>query len=120
MYISTPPSPEVENFQMKIYYPAGDRTPDLLNQRQTCYRLSQRGAFQSSFALRIIFTERIFVVVCPVEREAAPTGLDQVWPTHDQPRATWDVHNFDRAILLYPTPSMIFRKDQICDYAYFK
>ena len=23
MYISTPPSPEVENFQMTIYYPAG-------------------------------------------------------------------------------------------------
>ena len=39
-YISTPPSPEVEDFQMKTYYPAGDRTPDLLNQRQTCY---QRG-----------------------------------------------------------------------------
>ena len=34
---------EVDNFQMKIYYPAGDRTPDLLNQRQTCYHLSQRG-----------------------------------------------------------------------------
>ena len=26
MYISTPPSPEVENFQIKIYYPAGDWT----------------------------------------------------------------------------------------------
>ena len=24
VYISTPPSPEVENFQIKIYYPAGD------------------------------------------------------------------------------------------------
>ena len=43
MYISNPPSPEVENFQMKIYHPAGDRNPDLLNQRQTCYHLSQRG-----------------------------------------------------------------------------
>ena len=41
MYI--PPSPEVENFEMKIYYPAGDRTPDLLNQRQTCYHLNQHG-----------------------------------------------------------------------------
>ena len=40
VYISTPPSLEIENFQMKIYYPTGDRTPDLLNQRQTCY---QRG-----------------------------------------------------------------------------
>ena len=28
---------------MKIYYPARDRTPDLLNQRQTCYHLNQRG-----------------------------------------------------------------------------
>ena len=26
VYIFTPPSPEVENFQIKIYYPAGDRT----------------------------------------------------------------------------------------------
>ena len=34
VYMSTPPSPEVENFQMKFYYPAEDRTPDLLNQRQ--------------------------------------------------------------------------------------
>ena len=42
MYISTPPSPEVENFQIKIYCPTGDQTPDLLNQRQTCYHLSQR------------------------------------------------------------------------------
>ena len=42
-YISTPPSLEVENFQMKIYYPAWNRTPDLLNQRQTRYHLSQRG-----------------------------------------------------------------------------
>ena len=41
--ISTPPSPEVENFQMEICYPAGDRTPDPLNQRQPCYHQSQRG-----------------------------------------------------------------------------
>ena len=37
VYISTPPSPEVEHFQMKIYYPTGDRTPDLLNQWQTLF-----------------------------------------------------------------------------------
>ena len=43
VYIFTPPSPQVENFEMKIYYPAGDRTPDLLNQKQTCYHLSQCG-----------------------------------------------------------------------------
>ena len=41
VYVSTPPSPEVDNFQMKIHYPAGDRTPDLLSQRQACYHLSQ-------------------------------------------------------------------------------
>ena len=35
MYISTPPSPEVENFEIIIYYPAGDWTPDLLNFDQT-------------------------------------------------------------------------------------
>ena len=34
---------EVENFQMKIYYIAGERTPDLLNQRQACYHLRQHG-----------------------------------------------------------------------------
>ena len=39
-------SPEVENFLIKIYYPAGDWTPDLLNQRQTCYHLSQRGKLE--------------------------------------------------------------------------
>ena len=33
-------------FKLKIYYPAGDRTPDLLNQRQTCYHLSPRGELQ--------------------------------------------------------------------------
>ena len=27
----TSPNPEIENFQMKICYPAGDWTPDLLN-----------------------------------------------------------------------------------------
>ena len=36
-YISNPVSPEIENFQMKIY------GLDKLNQRQTCYHLSQRG-----------------------------------------------------------------------------
>ena len=40
VYISTPPSPEMENFQMKIYYSAGDWTLYPLNQRQTCYHLS--------------------------------------------------------------------------------
>ena len=37
-----PPSSEVENVQIKID-PAGDWIPDLLNQRQICYHLSQRG-----------------------------------------------------------------------------
>ena len=48
VYISTPPSSEVENFQVKIYYPAADRTPDLLNQRQTCYHLSQCGELNNN------------------------------------------------------------------------
>ena len=39
------PSPEVENFQIKIYNPAGDRTPDLLDQKQTCYHLNLRGVW---------------------------------------------------------------------------
>ena len=39
VYISTAPSPEVENFQIKIYYPAGDWTPDLLNQRASATSL---------------------------------------------------------------------------------
>ena len=43
MYIPTPRSPEVENFQMKIHFPARDRILDLLIQRQTCCHLSQRG-----------------------------------------------------------------------------
>ena len=54
VHLSTPPSPEVENFQIKIYYPAGDRTPDLLNQRQTCYHLSQRGELRES--LKLLFS----------------------------------------------------------------
>ena len=40
---STPPRPKIENIQMKIYHLAGDQTPDLLDQRQTCYHLSQQG-----------------------------------------------------------------------------
>ena len=49
VYISTPPSPEV-----KIYYPAGDWTPDLLNQRQTCYHLSQHGELEHKTLQRLI------------------------------------------------------------------
>ena len=54
VYISIPPSPEVENFQIKIYYPAGDRTPNLLNQRQTCYHLSQRGELFNTYKTIIL------------------------------------------------------------------
>ena len=44
---TSPPllAPRLKIFKLKIYYPAGDRTPDLLNQRQTCYHLSQHGEF---------------------------------------------------------------------------
>ena len=60
VYISTPPSSEVENFHMKIYYPAGDRTPDLLNQRQTSYHLSQRGELNVNIITNIINYQRMF------------------------------------------------------------
>ena len=59
MYTSTPPSPEVENFQIKIFYSAGDRTLDLLNQRQTCYRLSQHGELFSKCMI-FFFSGRVF------------------------------------------------------------
>ena len=36
-------SPPLLALRLKIYYPARDQTPDLLNQRQTCYHLSQHG-----------------------------------------------------------------------------
>ena len=39
---------------MKIYYPAGDRTPDLLNQRQTCYLLSQRDEQVKNVVIKIL------------------------------------------------------------------
>ena len=60
MYISSPPSSEVENFQMKSYYLAGERTPDLLNQGQTCYHLSQRGELNSKMYFRILFFSNIY------------------------------------------------------------
>ena len=53
VYISTPPSPEVENFQIKIYYPTRDRTPDPLNQRQTCYNLSQHGELHACINVEV-------------------------------------------------------------------
>ena len=55
VYISTPPSFEVENFQIKIYYPTGDRTQDLLNKRQICYHLSQRGELFLNIFVRNLF-----------------------------------------------------------------
>ena len=61
VYISTPPSPKVENFQMKIDYPAGDRTSDLLNQRQTCYHLSQR---VYTAIILSYFAETLQICVC--------------------------------------------------------
>ena len=54
-----PSSPEVENFQMKIYYPAGDRNPDQLNRRHTCYHLSQRG----ERSLYLMYSVKISVVL---------------------------------------------------------
>ena len=70
MYISTPPSPEVEKFQIKIYYPAGDRTPDLLDQRQTCYHLSQRD--------ELCDTKRVAGIVVMQKVEKALIHIDDV------------------------------------------
>ena len=39
-------SPPLLAPRLKIYYPTRDRTPDLLNQRQTCYYLSQHGELE--------------------------------------------------------------------------
>ena len=65
VYISTPLSPEVENFQMKIYYPAGDQTPDLLNQRQICYHLSQSDKlYLKKNCLKI----KVHLIVCKVRQ----------------------------------------------------
>ena len=63
VYISTPPSPEVENFQIEIYHPARDRTPDLLDQRQTCYHLSQHGEQSRNVTAwrMIIYTQQSFL-----------------------------------------------------------
>ena len=53
-------SHKVGNFKMKIYYPTGDRTPDLLNQRQTCYHLSQRGKPISISKFKKAQTQNVF------------------------------------------------------------
>ena len=68
VYISTPPSPEVEHFQIKIYYPAGDRTPDLLNQRQTCYHLSQRGKLNEPILKIQFFRTRLSVGLIQIQK----------------------------------------------------
>ena len=61
-YISTPSSPEVENFQIKIYYPAGDQTPDLLNQTnvQLAFMVSPR------IATDILVTRTRTIVRVPI------------------------------------------------------
>ena len=76
-YISSPPRPKVENFQMKIYYPAGDRTPDLLNQRQTCYHLSQHGELMVEsksdiFSHTVSFS--ILILILPIKMSITPGG----------------------------------------------
>ena len=42
---------------MKIYYFAGDRTPDSLNQRQTCYHLSKRGGLRGKRQFQHVFVK---------------------------------------------------------------
>ena len=64
---TSPPllAPEIENFQMKIDYPARDRTPDPLNQRQTCYHLSQRGELKLPTASGVPKRSSIEVLTTP-------------------------------------------------------
>ena len=83
MYISTPPSSEVENFQMKLYYPAGDRTPDLLNQRQTCYHLSQRGELLYRDVGRVyintLLCNKSPEIVGSLHQNTLPTAMYNMW-----------------------------------------
>ena len=53
----------VYTIQIKIYYPAGDCTPDLLNQRQKCYHLSQRGELSRQMLTLQEQDEEDFLVV---------------------------------------------------------
>ena len=55
-------SPPLLAPKLKIYYPAGDRTPDLLNQRQTCYHLSQCGKLVILNILSLIVIQEFVVV----------------------------------------------------------
>ena len=50
-------APRLKIFKLK--YPAGDRTPDLLDQRQTCYHLSERGVIFSKifYVLDVVYVK---------------------------------------------------------------
>ena len=58
LYISTPLSSFVENLDMEFFCLAGDRTPDPLNQKQTCYHLSQRGLAIKSYLLELLHKQK--------------------------------------------------------------
>ena len=85
MYISTPPSSEVENFQMKIYYPAGDRTPDPLNQRHTCYHLSQCGELDEKSPSQVDVYRNL--------NSEPPEYESNVWPVRHFARYTFFIFN---------------------------
>ena len=63
---------------MKIYYPAGDWTPDLLDQRQTCYHLSQRGELVSTI-LSVVFSYKM-LNSCPTQDRVE--GWDAMKPLY--------------------------------------
>ena len=74
MYISTSPSAEVENFQIKIHNLVGDRTPDLLNQRQTCYHLIQRGELIILKIMMIIIIMIIIIIIIIINNNIIPNN----------------------------------------------
>ena len=61
---------------MKIYYPAGDRTPDLLNQRQTCYHLSQCGELEKSIT-RLVYQDTLEQYLYPQVGDLQPQVIFQ-------------------------------------------
>ena len=52
-------SPPLLAPRLKIYYLAGDRTPDLMNQRQTRYHLSQRSELEPKLIKHVIGKEEL-------------------------------------------------------------
>ena len=98
MYISTPPSPEVEYFQMKICYPTGDRTPELLNQRQTSYHLSHRSEHLNAL-------DRNYHIYPNIRR---PSNFDRLFKNFLNVHIRWHIEIYGHLICI-----MYMIKDEI-------